>query len=333
MAVLYYAQDVFIPLALAIVISLLLRPAVKWLYRRRVPQVVGAILCLAAVLLVIVAIILPLLGPAQQWISDFPQHMKDASAKLRIVRDKMEQWVRFRTKIEELAAGENQAASPPVPVTVREPELTSSAGVLTATGAMAGMWLAVLVLTFFLLIEGDSLLNSVLKVMPTFRQKRHVVELIKDIEAGVSSYLGTVTLINIGLGAVIALVLWIMGVPNAPLWGLMTTIFNYVPFVGQGLAGIIIGLVALLSFDSFGYALLVPVAFYSIAAVEGNIITPALLGRRMSLNPILVIVSLMIWGWMWGIAGAALAVPILAMLKIALEHFEVTTPSASLPRL
>jgi predicted PurR-regulated permease PerM len=131
-------------------------------------------------------------------------------------------------------------------------------------------------------------------------------------------------MINIGLGVVVSVVLWLMGVPNPGIWGLMTTIFNYIPFVGQAVAGAVIGFVALLTFDSIGYAALVPAVFYSIAAIEGNIITPALLGRSMRLNPILVLVSLLCWGWLWGISGAALAVPILAMLKIGCDRFECT---------
>ncbi len=131
-------------------------------------------------------------------------------------------------------------------------------------------------------------------------------------------------MINVGLGIVVAAALWLMGVPNAGVWGLMTTVFNYVPFVGQGVAGLIVGLVALLSFDSVGYALLVPAVFYTIAAVEGNLITPAMLGKHMSLNPLIVLVALLFWGWIWGIAGAALAIPILAITKISCDRFECT---------
>jgi predicted PurR-regulated permease PerM len=248
---------------------------------------------------------------------------------LHFVQEHLGQLGKVRTQIAELAAG-GEAEEQPVTVRVKEPELTSSAVVLSTTGNMVGMWLVVVVLSYFLLTAGDSLINNVLTILPTFREKRLTVELIKEIERGISSYLVTITLINLGLGCLVGVVLWMLGVPNPAVWGLMTTVFNYVPFVGQAIAGLVIGIVALLSFDSVGYALLVPVIFYAIAAVEGNVVTPMLLGRNMSLNPILVLTFLVCWGWMWGIAGAALAVPILAMLKIGCDHFESTRPVGTL---
>jgi len=327
LTVLYFARDIFIPIALSITIGLLLRPIVRWMYRRHIPEAVGAIICLLAFVIMIAAVILPILGPARAWMDDMPRNIKRAREKMAVLRDRVAPLLRVQSQIADLAAGgegeEQTASEKPVPVTVQDSQFTSNA--LSTTGSMVGMWLVVIILAFFMLIEGDSLINDLLTMLPTFREKRRTVELIKEIERSVSSYLSTITLINVGLGIVITLTLWAMGVPNPAVWGLMTTIFNYVPFIGQGVAGIVIGFVALLSFDSIGYALLVPIVFFSIAAVEGNVITPSLLGRNMSLNPILVLISLIWWGWMWGIAGAALAVPILAVLKISCEHFGVTT--------
>lgn len=328
MFTLYFGQAIFIPLSLSILLSLLLRPAVRWLYRRRVPEPVGAVFCLGCVVIALAAGVLPLIAPTRDWLDHFPQHIEQASEKLHGVRDQFGQLMKVRSQIAELTAGEPKTQ--PVAVTVKEPELTSSAVVLSATGNMVGMWLVVVVLTYFLLTAGDPLINNLLTILPTFREKRRTVELIKEIERGISSYLVTITMINLGLGLVVGFALWLMGVPNPAVWGLMTTVFNYVPFVGQGIAGLIIGMVALLSFDSIGYALLVPIVFYAIAAVEGNLITPSLLGRQMSLNPILVLLFLLWWGWMWGIAGAALAVPILATLKIGCDHFECTRPAGTL---
>jgi predicted PurR-regulated permease PerM len=328
LAMLYFGRDVFIPIALALTLGLLMRPPVRWLCRRRVPEFVGAFLCLAAAVIIIAAGIVPLINPAQEWVNDLPKNLSLARDKLHVVREHAAQWGRFRSQIAELATTGDEEPLP-VPVTVREPEMTSNAEVLSMTGGVIGMWLVIVVLTYFLLISGDSLLNSVLSMLPTFREKRRTVELIKEVERSVSSYLATVTVINIGLGIVVGLTLWVMGVPNPAVWGLMTTVFNYVPFIGQGVAGLVIGLVSLLHFDSFGYALLAPVAFYCIAAVEGNLITPSLIGRHMSLNPALVLISLIGWGWMWGISGAALAIPILAVLKIGCAHFGMTGPSTA----
>lgn len=330
MFTLYFAQAVFIPITLSVVLTLLLRPLVRWMSRRlHIPESVGGAICLASLLIVMAAGILPLISPAREWLDHLPQHMERASEKLHVIRDQVVQLGKMRTQIAEMAAG-GETEEHPTPVTIKEPDLASSAVVLSTTGNMVGTWLVIIVLTYFLLTSGDALLNNILTILPTFSEKRRTVELVKEIERGVSSYLITITIINVGLGIVVALALWLMGVPNPAVWGLMTTVFNYVPFVGQGIAGLIIGFIALLTFDSFGYALLVPAVFYSIAAVEGNLITPAMLGRNMRLNPILVLVFLVWWGWMWGIAGAALAVPILAMLKIGSDRFESTKALATL---
>ena len=323
-----FAQAVLIPLVMSVVLYLLLRPAVRWLNRRRVPETLAAIICLSVVVLTLVLGILPLIGPAQSWLEHLPEHLRNADQKLAVVREHLGQFSQIREKLASLAGSEK--GEEPIRVAVQEGELASSTTLVTVTGSTLGMLLIVIVLTFFLLIAGDQLLNHILSLLPTFREKRQTVELILDIQRGISAYLVTITMINAGLGVAIAAALTVMGVPNAAMWGLLTSVFNYVPFVGQGVAGLIISLVALLTFDSVGYALLVPVVFYTIAAIEGNVITPALVGKHLSLNPIIVLVALLFWGWIWGIAGAALAVPILAMMKIGCDRFECTRPVGTL---
>ncbi len=320
--VLNFAQAILIPVAMSIVMYLLLRPAVRWLQRRRIPESAGAALCLIVVGAAIVVGILPLIGPARQWLEHLPEHLRNADRKLKVIREQVGQLSEIRTRLEDLTAGNDKGR--PMTVAVQQPELTNSTMMLSTTGNTLGMLLVVIVLTYFLLTSGDQLINRVLSILPTFHEKRQAVELIHEVQRGISSYLVTITVINIGLGIVVAAALWCLGVPNPGVWGLMTAIFNYVPFVGQGVTGLLIGLASLLSFDSVSYALFVPVVFYFIAAIEGNLITPALVGRHMSLNPIIVLVSLLFWGWMWGIAGAALAVPILAMTKISCDRFDGT---------
>lgn len=326
--VISFSQAILIPLSMSIVLYLLLRPAVRWLWRRRIPEAVGAALCLFVVGIALVVGILPLIGPARDWLEHFPEHVRKADQKIKVIRDQLGQFAELQSRLTDLTADDTKAR--PLPVEVQQPELTSSTFMLSTTGNTLGMLIVVIVLTYFLLISGDQLINNLLSILPSFHEKRQTVELILEVQRGISSYLVTITGINIVLGLVVAIALWLMGVPNPGVWGLMTTMFNYVPFVGQGVAGLIIGLVSLLTFDSVGYALLVPVVFYTIAAIEGNLITPAMLGRHMSLNPIIVLVALLFWGWIWGIAGAALAVPIVAIAKISCDRFECTRPIGTL---
>ena len=319
---LYVAQAIFKPIFLAIVLYLLLRPAVRWMARKRVPELAGAVLCLSFLAGSVAVAILPMIAPTRAWVADLPKNMDRVGEKLKFLKTPMNQLKELQARLSEFSA-EDQGARL-FKVVVQQPELTSGSVFLSATGNMLGNAFVVVVLTFFLLTTGDDLLNNVLTILPTFREKRIAVELVSEVQRGVSSYLVTITVINVALGIVIGLTMWLLGMPTPALWGLMVTIFNYIPFVGQAVAGLVLGIAALLSFDSVSFAILVLAVFYAIVMVEGHIITPAILGRHMSLNPIIVILFLIFGGWMWGITGAALAVPILAIMKIACDRFEFT---------
>lgn len=329
---LYLARAVFLPIAMSIVLSLLLRPIVRWLGKHRVPETVSAALCVGVLVLGAGFSVGTLIGPAQDWMSKLPNVAQVAAKKLKAIKSPLLELKRVREQIEHLsgdekAPGPASPANKPITVEVMEKNsLEEGLGMLSTTAEVGGSIILVMILTFFILTSGDQLINNILTTMPTIREKRQFVELIQNIQKGVSSYLFTVTLINVGLGLFITLVAWLYGLPNPFLWGILTTVLNYIPFLGQLVCGMLIGIAAILTFPSLGYALLAPVGFYSIAMVEGNIITPMMIGHRMSLNPIMVFVFLTFWGWMWGIGGALLAVPILAIVKITLDQFERTKP-------
>lgn len=214
--------------------------------------------------------------------------------------------------------------SEPVPVEIKQPKFQTGITLFSTTGNILSQIFIVLVLAYFFLAWGDMLINNILHTLSTMQEKRCTVELIHSVEEGISTYLMTVTCINLGLGIAVGTAMWLFGVPNPVLWGVMAMFFNYVPYLGA-LVGIgVVSVVALLSFDSFSYALCVPLVYLSLTTLEGNFITPSLLGRSMSLNPILIILSLIFWSWMWGIGGAILAVPLLATLKIGFDQFERT---------
>lgn len=216
------------------------------------------------------------------------------------------------------------ASNAPVAVEIKQPKFQSGIAIFNTTGNILSQFFIVLVLAYFLLAWGDILINNVLHTLSTIREKRSTVELIHSIEEGISTYLTTVTCINIGLGFAIGTAMWLFGMPNPVLWGVMAMLFNYVPYLGA-LVGIgVVFVVALLSFDSFSYSLCVPLTYFALTTVEGNLVTPYFLGRSMSLNPILIFLSLIFWSWMWGIGGAILAVPLLAIMKISFDQFERT---------
>jgi predicted PurR-regulated permease PerM len=184
----------------------------------------------------------------------------------------------------------------------------------------------VIFLTYFLLAVGDLFLQKLVTVLPQFNDKKKAVAIARETEAQISAYLLTSTIVNIGMGAVTALALWLLDMPNAVLWGVVAAVLNFVPYVGAVITMVVLGLAALLAYESTTQALLVPAVFFGINLIEGNLVTPMILGSRMRLNTVALFIGLIFWWLLWGVAGAILAVPIMAALKIICDHIESLTP-------
>lgn len=358
---LYFAKAVCLPLITAVVLALFFRPSIRWARRRHIPSEVGAAIVVLGVLLIIAVAAGYLLAPAREWIDNAPRHMRVAGERLHGLRKHVEQINDATAKVELLAAGKSltpadaakdlppsltpsevagekePSANPekteppslktgnePVPVEMRQPRLVTGMAFLSSTGSFLGELFVTLVLSYFLMASGDVLINNVLRVLPSMREKRNVVELVYSVEKGISSYLVTVALINIGLGVAIGLAMWALGMPNPALWGAMAAIFNFLPYLGALVGICIVFLVALLTFESLPYACVIPATYFGITFIEGNFITPHLIGRSLRLNPIMVFLALTFGGWLWGMGGAILAVPIMAMLKVGFDQFEKT---------
>jgi predicted PurR-regulated permease PerM len=322
---LYSARAIVFPIVLAFLIAFPLRPAVRWLARRYVPAFIGAGLVVGLLLLVLFRGGQLLMEPATMWIAEAPENLRVAETKLREFRRSFESINAASQTVEEIAQGGEPEA---VQVEIKQPSLTSL--VLSTTGSLlAGAMIAV-TLVYLLLAFGDGLLAAIIKLMPTYHDKTNVRQMCDRAEGTISRYLLTSTLINIALGVVIGGGLWLIGMPNPVLWGVMAALLNYVPFLGLAVGSAVVFVVALVSFDSALYALLAPAIYLTANGIEGNLITPALLGRSMQLNIIIVFLFIVIWGWMWGIGGSLIAVPLLAIVKIVCEHFERLRPVAAI---
>ncbi|MFH5803132.1 AI-2E family transporter [Alienimonas sp. DA493] len=204
-----------------------------------------------------------------------------------------------------------------------------------APEALGGFALA-FVFLYFLLAEGDAILNNVIGLLPTIADKREAVGLTRAAEKGVSRYLMLVSAINAALGVCIGIAMWLVGLPNPVLWGVMAGLLNFIPYVGAFVGAAVVFLVAYLEPEfSLGEAALAPLCYMGINLLEGNFVTPAVLGKTIALNPLMVLLSLAFWGWIWGPTGAVLAVPLLSMTKIVCEDVEALRPLALLlgPRL
>ena len=180
----------------------------------------------------------------------------------------------------------------------------------------------VLILLYFLLAAGDLFLQKLIKVLPNLRDKQKAVEIARKTEASISTYLLTTFAITFTEGIVVALAMWALGMPNPLLWGAMVVVLEFIPYLGAAIMTAILTLAALTVYDTLGEALLVPAVFLGINVIQGNFISPALMGHRLALNPVALLVGLTFWFWIWGLPGAFIAVPLLATFKIFCDHIE-----------
>lgn len=315
---LYSARAIMFPLTLAAFLALPLRPIMRWLQAMFVPKFVGAALLMASCLMVILFASYWLAAPATEWIEDVPSKLREAELKLRAIAAPLNDLKEATAQVE--AITETSDSVNTLKVEVQQPRLSST--VLTATGDFALGSMIAISLAFLLLVFGDDVLTSMVSAMPTRKDRRHLEQLFFDAEQTISRYLLTYTVINIGLGTVIGTALWLIGMPNPILWGVMAATLNYIPFLGLIAGTGVVFLVALLSFDSAAYACLAPAIYLVANGIEANIITPTLLGRSMKLNTVAIFISIVVFGWMWGIGGAIIAVPALSVAKIVCDRNE-----------
>jgi predicted PurR-regulated permease PerM len=322
---LYFCRSLLLPLVLAMLLSLLLTPVVRGLKRLRIPPPLGAGLVLLALLGGVGCGIYELTAPAAAWMQRAPQSLRAGEAKLRDLRRSVQRLGRATEQVEKIAdvTGSPGPSRPPLAVqsgpSLRERLLSQTADLVAGAVVM-------LVLLYFLLASGDLFLRKLIRVLPRVEDQRRAVEIARQIELDVSGYLSTVTMINLGLGAAVALCFALIGVPNPWLWGAMVTITNFVPYLGPAIDYGVFAMVGLLTFATLPRMLAPAGVFLVLNVVEAYLVTPILLGKRLTLNPVMLFLGLTFWGWLWGIAGAVLAVPILAVFKIFCDHIEPLAP-------
>ncbi|MDR3388787.1 MAG: AI-2E family transporter [Rudaea sp.] len=310
----YLAQEILVPLVLALLLSLLLSPIVTGFERIvRIPRVAGSLLTLAAAVAIMVYAAISLAQPAQQWIAHAPATMQTIEQRFRSFREPIRQAQEASKKIEELT----QPAAEQTVVSVQPSMLSYMA---TNTPRALGAIAAVLLLVYFFLSSGNGFLRRLVEIAPTLTDKKVVVSIARDVQGEMSRYLVMVSLINFGLGVATAIAMMLMGVPNPLLWGAVAAVFNFAPYVGPTCTALALTLVGFTTFDTLGHAFAVPGMFFLLACIEGQLITPTIIGRRLSLDPTVVFVWLLVWGWLWGAVGILLAGPLLACFRIICQH-------------
>lgn len=324
---LYLTRDLTLPIVLALLLHFLLRPAVRALQRVHVPVYLAAGLVVIALVAGLGTAGYWLSEPIAQWVQKSPQIIQQLERKLRPIREKVEEVDKAAAQVEKITKP-NQPTNTPT-VQVRNTPSIRSVVWAHVQPLLTGI-VVLFFLLYFLLATGEKLIQRIAALAATRAGTQRVLDIANSVERNVSGYLGAVTLINAGLGVGTALLAYAFGLPNPLLWGAMAMFFNFVPYVGSMVTLVVLTIVALLTFDSLSYALLVPACFLLIGTIEGQVITPVVLGHRLSLNPVAVFLGLIFWGWLWGPAGALLAVPVLVTVKIICDHVRALAPWGAL---
>jgi predicted PurR-regulated permease PerM len=311
LACLYIAQDIVLPVVLALVLKLLLQPLVTLLERLHVPKAAGALVAIAVLLSVFVGLGMLLSSPAARWVSELPETWPQLQQKFAFIQDPVAYVQHTLDQMGVRLGSPSSLLSNPIGMVT---------AVLGGTGTLAAHLLETLLVLFYLLVFGEIFLRRLVEVLPRFADKREAVEISLRVERDLSAYLLTITVINTAVGCATAGVMWLCDVPGPVLWGVVAFCLNFVPILGP-FCGIVLFLgVGLISKGPAWAALLPAALYFGIHVLEGEIVTPLLLANRFTINPVAVILSLIFWYWVWGVPGAILAVPMLAIIKIVCDR-------------
>ncbi len=304
------------PIVLAILISLVLSPLVRVLRRAGIAEHYGAAIIVFGALALAAAGVAALTGPATAFLDGAPASL--AAAEQRIHR-----LVRPLERLQKTAERVEQATAPPSSSAPPRVEMATPGILARWSGSTISAGLALfstIFLTYFLLASGPMFRKKLADALPSRFERARFATLFDDIELVTSRYLLISLMINTGVAAATALGLWLVGMPNALLWGGLAGLLNFVPYLGAVTTFCLLVLAALSTTDPSGRMVFAPVIFLCIHLLESNIITPTVLGRRLPLSPIAIFVALLFWGWMWGIPGAVIAIPLTVVIKVACDH-------------
>ena len=322
-ALLYFGHQVFIPVALALLFALVLSSAVEALHRRGLPRAVGGLLVLLGLIAAVGGATDALFEPAQQWLANAPRTLQIIERKVRPAEKLLHRLADLTSRAGALSgsAPASITASGQPAAAAATPAMNGNA-VLTATGSTLANVMAIVILTLFLLAGGPPMLARMAAAGASDLHPAHALKIIEAIRVELGRYYGTIALINLGLGAATAVVMWALKVPNPWLWGAVAGVLNFIPYVGSATTLLLLSIVGLVSFEDLTRVFAVIGSYLALATLEGQVVQPLLVGRRLDLSPILVFLAVWFGGWFWGVAGIVIAVPALAALKVAANHSE-----------
>lgn len=325
LAAVYVARDLLVPLAFAALLTLLLRPLLRRMQRLRIPNMLSAFLLIGIVAVVFAGGLLLLAGQAQHWLAEAPQTIQQVGQMLPQKIGPLEHLRKMSAAVENITEDKN--VEQPLHVIVQSSGAATK--ILGVSGHFLGASVIVFVVGYFLLAFSDTLLAQAIGLRSRFNEKRNIVELLRNVEGGISRYLLTITVVNVGLGIATGLAMWALGIPNPILWGVMAATLNYVPHIGAMLCMAVLFFVGAVSHESLAYGTAVSGVFLLLTSAESYFITPLVLSKSLQLSPLAVILAILFCGWMWGIAGGLMAAPLLTIVKLVCDQFESLHPVAA----
>ena len=304
--------EFFMPVTAALVIAIALVPLLEWFERRGVPSRLAAGLCLIVFLLLALFAIGSIVVPATDWVAQVPGKIPKVRAALEPIFDLYKNLDRFLGRI----AAQVQLTQTGHARAVRIEEPNSFMGLLTASAPhlLIQLFFSLLVI-FFFLAGWTAMRKKTIVSRGSFEGALTTARVIQQVVDATSTYLGTITVINIGLGALTAGALWLLGMPSPVMWGGIVAVANYIPYLGPIVCALLLFLGGLMTYPDIWGALMPPAAFICFHLIEANFFTPMVVGHRLTISPLAILVSLSFWAWVWGTTGALLAVPLLIIIK------------------
>ncbi|MFN3549546.1 MAG: AI-2E family transporter [Mesorhizobium sp.] len=315
---LYFAKDFFLPVVLAFMLALTLSPIVRALSWRGVPAPLSATLLVFLSFCGVAVIGFVLSDPVVALVEDAPKIGRELQERLSEIKGPLSRLMQAGDQIESVTETANE---PDVQkVVIAQPGIVSrAAGNLLSVGTTIAI---MLVLSLFLLASGSMFYEKLVQTFDLMSDKKRALRIVYDVEREISRYLLTVALINAGLGVAVGLACLLLGLPNALLWGVAAALLNFLPYVGSLIGIVLVGVISIVTFDTLAAASLAPLLYAVFTVIEGQFLTPLILGRRLELNAVAIFIAIAFWSWLWGFAGALLAVPILVIVKVFCDHFD-----------
>ena len=312
------ASSFFVPLFLAILLKFLFAPVIRGLARLHIPAPIGAALVIVGLLSTLAFGIYQVGAPARDWMAKLPQTVRLIEGKVKDLKRSVQNVSRAGAEVDRLTSlgGPDKIQR----VEVRRPSLGET--LLAPTQDFLVSAGIIVILLYFLLASGDLFLRKLVAVLPSLHEKKIAVEITRQIELDVSAYLSAITLNNVVFGAAVGVAMYFLGLPNPVLWGVMASLLHYVPFVGAIVGIVIVTLVAFVTVESTPTIFLVPTVYFALDLLGEYLVLPLIIGRRLMLNSVVVLLWLLFWSWLWGIPGALMAVPLLAIVKIISDNLD-----------